>query len=230
MSAIEVLAGVDIVALRLSDEGRLQLLQVRRGREPFAEHWALPGVLVNGRCADASLDQAAIRALDEKARLQPQYLEQVATVGNGLRDPRGWSVSTCYLALLAPAASAAGDDHRFVDLPLPGEAELDMPFDHSQLLALARERLGGKSVYSSLPLYLLPAQFTVTEALLAFQACLGQSIQHTTLRGRLERMKQQGWIADTGQKKYPRMGRPQNLLEHRPVEQGAFIFDRSLLA
>ena len=70
----------------------------------------------------------------------------------------------------------------------------------------------------------------MTEALTAFQACLGEPVQHTTLRGRLERMKAQGWISDTGEKNYPKMGRPQNLLEHRPQEAEAFIFDRSLLS
>ena len=105
-----------------------------------------------------------------------------------------------------------------------------MPFDHTQLVRLAAERLRGKSVYSSLPLYLLAARFTVTEALMAFQACLGEPVQHTTLRGRLERMKAQGWISDTGEKNYPKMGRPQNLLAHSPHAGEAFIFDRSLLA
>lgn len=230
MSAAEVLAGVDIVALRLSEEGVLQVLQVRRGREPFAGQWALPGVLVNGRCADVSLDAAAARALADKAKLQPQYLEQVATVGNGVRDPRGWSLSTCYLALLAPDAIPPDDNLRFVDLQGLMTGQQALPFDHAQLVRLAFERLQGKSVYSSLPLYLLASRFTVTEALCAFQACLGQPVQHTTLRGRLERMKAQGWISETGEKNYPKMGRPQNLLEHRPVAAGAFIFDRSLLA
>ena len=63
MSAVEVLAGVDIVALRLSEEGALQVLLLRRQREPYAGQWALPGVLVNGRCVDASLDAAAAREL-----------------------------------------------------------------------------------------------------------------------------------------------------------------------
>ena len=43
-------------------------------------------------------------------------------------------------------------------------------------------------------------------------------------------MKAQGWIRDTGEKNYPKMGRPQSLLEHRPQAGEAFIFDRSLLA
>jgi len=230
MSAVEVLAGVDIVALRLSEEGELQVLLLRRQREPYAGQWALPGVLVNGRCADASLDAAAARALADKARLQPQYLEQVATVGNGVRDPRGWSLSTCYLALLTPDAEPQDEGLCFVDLSAITAGQQALPFDHTQLVRLAAERLRGKSVYSSLPLYLLAARFTVTEALMAFQACLGEPVQHTTLRGRLERMKAQGWISDTGEKNYPKMGRPQNLLAHSPHAGEAFIFDRSLLA
>ncbi|MGE8294797.1 MAG: NUDIX hydrolase [Pseudomonas sp.] len=230
MSSVEVLAGVDIVALRLSEEGILQVLLLRRQREPFMGQRALPGVLVNGRCADASLDAAAARALADKARLQPQYLEQVTTVGNGVRDPRGWSLSICYLALLAPDVVPQDENLEFVELAAVTSGQQALPFDHAHLVRLAVERLRGKSVYSSLPLYLLAPRFTVTEALAAFQACLGEPVQHTTLRGRLERMKTQGWIGETGEKNYPKMGRPQNLLEHRPLAAEVFVFDRNLLA
>ena len=230
MSTAEVLAGVDIVALRLGEEGELQLLLIRRAQAPFAEQWALPGVLVNGRCADASLDAAAARALQDKARIAPAHLEQVATVGNAVRDPRGWSLSTFYLALLAPDVELQGADLRFVTLSEVLEGRLALPFDHAQLVLQAAERLAGKALYTALPLYLLAPRFTVTEALSAFQACLGQAVQHTTLRGRLEKMKQQGWVVDSGEKNQPKMGRPQNLLEHRPQAAGGFIFDRSVLS
>ncbi|WP_394558908.1 NUDIX hydrolase [Aquipseudomonas alcaligenes] len=229
MASAEVLAGVDIVALRLGEAG-LELLLIRRAQEPFKDQWALPGVLVNGRSADASLDAAAERALQDKARIVPGHLEQVATVGNALRDPRGWSLSTFYLALLAPDVEQQGDDLRFVALAEVLAGRLVLPFDHAQLVAQAAERLAGKAVYTSLPLYLLAPRFTVTEALAAFQACLGQAVQHTTLRGRLEKMKQHAWIMDTGEKNQPKMGRPQNLLEHRPQGLGGFIFDRSVLS
>lgn len=230
MSTAEVLAGVDIVALRLGAEGRLELLLIRRAQAPFAEQWALPGVLVNGRCADANLDAAAARALQDKARIAPAHLEQVATVGNAVRDPRGWSLSTFYLALLAPDVELQGADLRFVTLSEVLEGRLALPFDHAQLVLQAAERLAGKALYTALPLYLLEPRFTVTEALSAFQACLGQPVQHTTLRGRLEKMKQQGWVVDSGEKNQPRMGRPQILLEYCPQGPGGFIFDRSVLS
>ncbi|MBF2975579.1 NUDIX hydrolase, partial [Pseudomonas aeruginosa] len=49
MSSAEVLASVDIVALRLNPGHGLELLLIRRAQAPFAGQWALPGVLVNGR-------------------------------------------------------------------------------------------------------------------------------------------------------------------------------------
>lgn len=230
MQSAEVLAGVDIVALRLNVRAELEVLVIRRERAPFAGQWALPGVLVNGRCADIDLDAAATRALAEKARVCPRYLEQVATVGNARRDPRGWSLSTFYLALLDGDVTAEGSESAFVTLAGVLDGSCALSFDHAQLVGQAAERLASKSVYTSLPLYLLAPRFTVTEALAAFQACLGQAVQHTTLRGRLEKMKQQGWITDTGEKNYPKMGRPQALLEHCPTDSGLYVFDRSVLS
>ncbi|WP_044871710.1 NUDIX hydrolase [Pseudomonas sp. LFM046] len=226
MSSAQVLASVDIVALHLNSAAALEVLLIRRAQAPFADCWALPGVLVNGRCADADLDSAATRALEEKARVLPRYLEQVATVGNAHRDPRGWSLSTFYLALLDPDFQVADEDLRLVPL----DDLQDLPFDHVHLVRQARERLAGKSVYTSMPLHLLAPRFTVTEALAAFQACLGQPVQHTTLRGRLEKMRGQGWILDTGEKNQPKMGRPQNVLAHCPGEGGLYTFDRSVLS
>lgn len=223
MSDALILAGVDIVALRLATTG-LELLLLRRAHAPFAGQWALPGVLVNGRCADPSLDAAAARALDEKARVTPQYLEQVATVGNGERDPRGWTMSSVYLALLTPDAQVEGEGLAFFPLSaLPA-----LPFDHDELVQRARERLSSKAVYSSLPLLLLAPCFTVTEVLGAFEAVLGAAVQHTSLRKRLERMKQEGWVRETGDKRYPKMGRPQQVLERANSE--VFLFDHSVLA
>jgi len=230
LSSAEVLASVDIVALRMAAESpALEVLLYRRDREPHANEWALPGVIVNGRIADNSLAAAAARALQDKARVVPRYLEQVGTEGNAFRDPRGWSLSTYYLALLAP--DQAMDDPRlaFHDLDSVLERRVLLPFDHNLLVRLARERLASKTVYSSLPLYLLPERFTVLDAVRATEACLGAPVNGTSLRKRLERMKEQGWVHDTGEKNQPRLGRPQQLYVHQPPADRLFTFERSLL-
>ncbi len=194
MSTVEVLASVDIVALRLApDAQHLQVLLHRREREPHAGQWALPGVIVNGRTPDTSLEDAASRArLHEKARVQPCYMEQVGTEGNAFRDPRGWSLSTYYLALLDPAQAVEGEQLAFFDLDSVLGRKVLLPFDHNLLVERARERLAAKTVYSSLPLYLLAQKFTVQDALGAVQACLGQAVNGTSVRKRLERPTRAG--------------------------------------
>lgn len=230
MSTVEVLASVDIVALRLApDAQHLQVLLHRREREPHAGQWALPGVIVNGRTPDTSLEDAASRALCEKARVQPCYMEQVGTEGNAFRDPRGWSLSTYYLALLDPAQAVEGEQLAFFDLDSVLGRKALLPFDHNLLVERARERLAAKTVYSSLPLYLLAQKFTVQDALGAVQACLGQGVNGTSVRKRLERLRELGWVRDTGEKHQPKLGRPQQLYEYTPRGQQAFMFDRSLL-
>lgn len=230
MSTAEVLASVDIVALRLSPDGQqLQVLLHRREREPHAGQWALPGVIINGRIPDTSLDGAADRALREKARVTPCYLEQVGTEGNAFRDPRGWSLSTCYLALLGPQQAVDGEQLGFFDLGSVVDRKVLLPFDHTLLVQGARDRLAAKTVYSSLPLYLMGERFTVLDALGAVQACLGQPVNGTSLRKRLERLRELGWVRDTGQKNQPRLGRPQQLYQYTPQGERPFMFDRSLL-
>ncbi|WP_412460226.1 NrtR DNA-binding winged helix domain-containing protein [Pseudomonas sp. SC11] len=230
MSSIAVMASVDIVALRLDLQAqRLQVLLHRREREPHLGQWALPGVIVNGRTPDNSLDAAAARALQEKAQVLPRHLEQVGTEGNAFRDPRGWSLSTYYLALLDPAQVLDGEQQAFFDLDDLSARKVVLPFDHALLIQRACERLAAKSLYSSLPLYLLPARFTVLEALTATQACLGRTVNNTSLRKRLERLKDAGWVRDTGERIQPRLGRPQQVYEHLPHANGPFLFERSLL-
>lgn len=230
MSSIAVMASVDIVALRLDLQAqRLQVLLHRREREPHLGQWALPGVIVNGRTPDNSLDAAAARALQEKAQVLPRHLEQVGTEGNAFRDPRGWSLSTYYLALLDPGQVLDGEQQAFFDLDDLSARKVVLPFDHALLIQRACERLAAKSLYSSLPLYLLPARFTVLEALTATQACLGRTVNNTSLRKRLERLKDAGWVRDTGERIQPRLGRPQQVYEHLPHANGPFLFERSLL-
>ena len=230
MSTAEVLASVDIVALRLpSGSEHLQVLLHRREREPHQGQWALPGVIINGRTPDTSLQSAAHRALSEKARVQPHYLEQVGTEGNAFRDPRGWSLSTCYLALLPARQEVEDEQLAFFDLADVVDSRVLLPFDHNLLARRACERLAAKSVYSSLPLYLLDTRFTVLDALGAMQACLGQPVNATSLRKRLERLRVLGWVRDTGEKNQPPMGRPQQLYQYMAQGQGPFMFDRSLL-
>ncbi len=98
--------------------GELKLLLNKRDAEPFAGHWALPGVVVNGGVQDLSLKDAVerLRASD-KVGLELAWSEQVGTVGDAFRDPRCWSSSTYYLAIVADEVTLA--EHQAPPPPPP---------------------------------------------------------------------------------------------------------------
>jgi 8-oxo-dGTP diphosphatase len=129
-----------IVARR---EGRTQVLLIERKNPPFAGCWALPGGFVEPY---EPLEEAARRELSEETGVVPERVEQLYTFGDPGRDPRGWTVSVAYLAILDEAESqavrpTAGDDARKVgwfDL----EAPPPLAFDHAEILECARHRLG----------------------------------------------------------------------------------------
>lgn len=77
------------------------------------------------------------------------YLEQLCTFGSAERDPRGWSLSVAYLALV-PEHKVTGLDERrtrwVMVRPCP-----DLPCDHGALVAQALACVRGKAAYSSLP-------------------------------------------------------------------------------
>ena len=85
----------------------LAVLMIRRGSHPDMGQWALPGGFVN---CDECAECAAARELKEETGIEVAT-EQLITVSTPNRDPRGWTVSTCFMGLLSePEQPNAGDD------------------------------------------------------------------------------------------------------------------------
>ena len=61
-----------------------------------------------------------------------------------------------------------------------------LAFDHSALLQEAVTRLRNKSVYSLLPAYLLPDDFTYTELQTVYECILGMAIDKSKFRTKLK--------------------------------------------
>jgi 8-oxo-dGTP diphosphatase len=118
-----------------------KILLVRRGAEPFAGTWALPGGFVD---EDERPVAAARRELAEETGLIWEGpLVPVGAFGDPGRDPRGWNVSAAYLgdigmdsACVVPGDDAAEARWFFAD-NLP-----DLAFDHAEIIAAAMWRLG----------------------------------------------------------------------------------------
>ncbi|MFD6185961.1 NUDIX domain-containing protein [Streptomyces goshikiensis] len=108
---------VDLAVLTVR-AGALHVLLIRRGQEPYAGTWALPGGFVLPR---ESAETAARRELAEETGLArgvvaALHLEQLRTYSDPDRDPRMRVVSVAFTALVPdmpePAAEGGGDADR----------------------------------------------------------------------------------------------------------------------
>lgn len=129
----------DLVVLAVRDD-EVHVLLVRRGGEPFAGSWALPGGFVE---VDEDVVAAAARELGEETGLDAGALrlEQLPVAGAPGRDPRGRVVSVPWLALVEDAGTVAGGDDAADARWVPVAAALSDPdtpplaFDHAGVLA-----------------------------------------------------------------------------------------------
>ena len=227
MSLSPYLHTVDLCVLFYCREsGEIKLLLNQREAEPFAAHWALPGVVVNGDVQDLSLKDAVerLRASD-KVGLELALCEQVGTVGDAFRDPRCWSSSTYYLAIVAGEVSL-GERQGWFSLNAVADGRVRLPFDHNLIVAAVLERLLSKSLYSSLPLMFLGHEFSAPQATAIFSVVLGRPVLKTSIRQRLLKLTEAGYLRETGRKKPGEGGRPQATLQQ--LKPGAvYFFDRS---
>ncbi|KFE66193.1 NUDIX hydrolase [Hyalangium minutum] len=173
---------VDCVVFGM-DEEDLKVLLIKRGQEPFAGKWALPGGFVR---MEESLEAAARRELEEEAGIRPNHLEQLYSFGEPGRDPRGRVVTVAYFALVKLT------DHRVEASTDASEAAWfsvwDTPklaFDHADVLGTALQRLKGKVRYQPIGFELLPPKFTLTQLQRLYEIILERQLDKRNFRKKI---------------------------------------------
>ena len=181
------LVSVDIAIFSVIDD-KLNVLTVKRAQYPRKGKWALPGGFID-LSADKTIDDAAHRKLAEKTGVTKAHLEQVISVGNNTRDPRGWSVTIAYMALVSVDAVDLRKDDSSEEVAWTPVDQLkknnDLAFDHNQILESCHKRLKDKVRYTSLPVNLLPPDFTLTELQKIFEVILAKSVEKKSFRRRI---------------------------------------------
>ena len=95
--------------VRRLQEKKLKILLIRRGGFPYKGSWAMPG----GFCRKGEdVIDSARRELGEETGIDDAYVKLVGVYGEPGRDPRGWVISSTYMALMNARAChlKAGDD------------------------------------------------------------------------------------------------------------------------
>lgn len=174
---------VDVVLFTFI-EGELRVLLIRRTREPFRGRWALPGGFVE---ENERLEDAAARELFEETGLKGIYLEQLYTFGDPGRDPRGWTISVAYFAIVSAdltrqvhAGDDAGDAGWFDVYALP-----PLAFDHDRIVRYALQRLRYKLEYTGLGFLLLPEEFTLSQLQTVYEVVLQEKLDKRNFRKKI---------------------------------------------
>ena len=179
---VEHVIAVDVVLFTIQG-GTLKVLLVKREHAPFRGMWALPGGLVS---KDESVDDAALRELQEETNIGNIYLEQLYTFGEPTRDPRGRVITVAYYALVnwqqfqLKARQRVSEASWFPVKRLPALA-----FDHERIIDYALERLRNKINYTTVGFQLLSRQFTLTELQSSYEVILGQRLDKRNFRRKM---------------------------------------------
>ncbi|HAX22212.1 MAG TPA: DNA mismatch repair protein MutT [Hydrogenophaga sp.] len=180
------LVTVDVVIFTVMAD-QLYALLVRRPEsdgEPYPARWALPGGFVDVE-RDASLLACAERKLRDKTGVAAPYLEQLGSWGDAKRDPRGWSSTHAYFALIPKPEAADGSATTTEWVPCDQAARRRLAFDHNTILSTAIERLRSKVEYTSLPAFLLPEPFTLPQLQRVYEVVLGRRLDKSAFRKRM---------------------------------------------
>ncbi|MWC27874.1 NUDIX domain-containing protein [Paenibacillus sp. MMS18-CY102] len=146
---------------------RLDVLLVKRSAssEAYPGYWALPGGFSG---EEETLLEAAYRELKEETNVDRDVMiEQIKTVYYPGRDPRGWMPSVLYCALVKEeylldlAADTDADEVRL--FPIEEALQLQLAFDHNDLLQDALTYVRGKMMATTLAKQFLPVEFTIRE-------------------------------------------------------------------
>jgi 8-oxo-dGTP diphosphatase len=179
------LTTVDVVIFAIRDDA-LQVLLVQRGAgdgEPFPDTWALPGGFVD-IAQDRDLAACAARKLKDKTGMVSPYLEQLGSWGSATRDPRGWSATHAYFALMPAIAANTAPDAQWFPL-VGGKVKPKLAFDHGEILEAALQRLRSKVEYTSLPAYLMPQEFTLPDLQKVYEIVLDRPLEKSAFRTRM---------------------------------------------
>src|SRR5262245_42808723 len=174
---------VDVAVLTLH-EGRLHVLLIQRGREPWLGAWALPGGFVR---PEETLDEAAARELREETGVDASaHLEQIGAYGDPGRDPRMRVVTVAYLAVLPRIGPLqAGSDAARAEL-VPVEealgAERPLAFDHETILADAVARTRDELATTSLAAAFVGPEFTISDLREVYEAAWGVPLDSGNFR------------------------------------------------
>ncbi len=145
----------------------IKALLVKRTLEPEMGKWSLMGGFVSNI---ESVDEAAVRVLENRTGLTNIYMEQLFCFGEIARDPAARVISIAYFSLIKI------DDYS-KELMLQHNAKWfslkklpEIIFDHKKMIKFSQDRLIQKAISHPIGFELLPNKFTLQQLQTLYEA------------------------------------------------------------
>ncbi len=168
-----------LVVIFTVSAGGLQVLLIRRSAEPFKDAWSLPGGLLN---PGESLQDAAVRKLDDETGLTDVFLEQLYTFSD--LDGHG-AVAVAYFALVDAARRIWRGRREWLPAWFPIDDLPPLAFRNDEVIDYALRRLRAKLDYSNVAYSLLPEEFTLSQLQRTHEAILSRPLDKRNFRKRI---------------------------------------------
>lgn len=193
---------VDTALLTLAGDLGLAVLEVRRNN---GRGWGLPGTFLHEK---ETLAKAVDRSLREKGGVAGFHPRQLHVFDDPTRDERGWVLSVAHVDVVQidRLASRYADSTRLAPVTAPGR----LPYDHSDIIALAVEHIRSRYADTPDPDGLLGEEFTMLELRTAHEAIAGRGLQRDRFRRTMEPQ-----LVATGAMAAGTRGRPAELFRRR---------------
>jgi 8-oxo-dGTP diphosphatase len=133
MKPVTPLLTVDTLILY---EGKIVL--IKRRNPPYRDHFALPGGFVE---VGETVEAAAAREAKEETGLDIKLVKLLGVYSDPSRDPRGHTVSVCFLAT-GSGNLKAGSDAKDIKLSCIKEIP-ELAFDHNKIIEEAKSDING---------------------------------------------------------------------------------------
>jgi 8-oxo-dGTP diphosphatase len=185
---------VDLAVFTVLDQS-LRVLLIRRGRDPFAGKWAIPGGFLE---IDEPVEAGARRELREETGLEVAGpVEPIGFFAKPGRDPRGRTITLAHAAVVHPDEQKAqgGDDAVEAAWIKVGDP-LELAFDHADILDRAVGWLRRGVIERATGLDILPKSFHVEDVHRLFH---GLGLTRRQAGDWLRRMVRSGRIEEVDQ-------------------------------
>lgn len=165
---------------------KLSVALIERKNPPFEGSWALPGGFLEG---NETVEQAAIRELEEETGISEFYLEQFHVFSEPYRDPRGRIITVGFFALVPSdkiTLKATQDATRaqwfsVYDIPR-------LAFDHEAIYAKAIDSLRRAVTIQPIAFELLSKAFTLSALQNIYEQIFDVKIDKRNFRKKIQKL------------------------------------------